>query len=396
MANGWLRLRRRRHGATRHAALVHRYGQAFLRPPLFRKMVHQHKAGKSGLHKILQLSPVPLKLSNFSTSMPMNITVIVCTFNRSDLLPIALESIAASEMSPHMTWEILVADNSSNDGTRAVVDGFMRCHPGRFRYVVEPCQGKSNALNTAIAAAKGDVLAFADDDVTVHPQWLSRLTAPVVNGPWVGSGGRVIAQWKSAAPDWLDPESWMVPGPIVQFDRDLQAGRLNETPVGTNMAFRKSMFERYGGFRADLGPRPGSEIRNEDSEFARRLLQAGEPLFYEPSAIVYHPVPENRLRKDYFLKWWFDKGRSDIRESGISSAIRWRVSGIPLQIVRRLIRWVVQWMFTLDRKGRFDCKVRVWRLAGETQESRKASARSFLQRQTSAVVIPNDSQGIIN
>ena len=256
--------------------------------------------------------------------MQIDITVIVCTFNRSGLLQTALESIAASEIPAGIAWEILVADNNSSDDTRGVVEDLIRRYPGRFSYVFEPRQGKSNALNSAIVVAKGDVLAFADDDITVHPQWLYALAAPLVNGPWVGSGGRVLAQWQSAAPAWLDRESWMLDGPLVHFDRGLEAGQLNETPVGTNMAFRKSLFERYGGFRTDLGPRPGNEIRNEDSEFARRLLQAGELLYYEPSAIVYHPVPENRLTKGYFLAWWFSKGRTGIREAGISSEVRWR------------------------------------------------------------------------
>ena len=177
-------------------------------------------------------------------------------------------------------------------------------------------------------------------------------------------------------------------GPLVQFDRGLQAGRLEETPVGTNMAFRKSLFERYGGFRADLGPRPGSEIRNEDSEFVRRLLRAGEPLYYAPSAIVYHPTPDDRLTMDYFLAWWYGKGRSEIRESGISPEIRWKIGGIPLFLFRQIIRWAVQWMFTLDRIGRFDCQVRVWKLAGEMVECSKASATPAPQAQVSAVVTP--------
>jgi GT2 family glycosyltransferase len=180
----------------------------------------------------------------------------------------------------------------------------------------------------------------------------------------------------------------MVVGPLVQFDRGLKAGPLNETPVGTNMAFRKSLFERYGGFRVDLGPCPGSEIRNEDSEFARRLLRAGEPLYYAPSAIVYHPTLEDRLTKDYFLAWWFGKGRSEIRESGIPSEVRWRVSGIPLYLFRRFIRWSIQWIFTLDRKGRFDCKVRVWNLAGQIVESSKAPAAPAPEPQVTAVVGP--------
>lgn len=320
--------------------------------------------------------------------MQMNITAVVCTFNRSDLLKIALQSIAASEMPSGMAWEILVVDNNSSDGTRAVVEDFSCRHPGRFRYVFEPRPGKSNALNTAIAVAGGDILAFVDDDVTVHPQWLCSLTTPLMNGPWVGAGGRVLPQWTSAVPRWLDPESWMVVGPLVQFDRGLEAGPLHETPVGTNMAFRKSLFERYGGFRVDLGPCPGTEIRNEDSEFARRLLRGGEPLYYAPAAIVNHPTAKDRLTTDYFLAWWYGKGRSEIRESGISSAVRWRAAGVPLYLFRRLLRWTVQWMVTLDRKGRFDCKVRVWNLAGKIAESKKTSAAAALETSAPVVAAP--------
>lgn len=319
--------------------------------------------------------------------MHMNITVIVCTFNRSDLLQTALESIVASEVPTDIRWEILVADNNSKDNTRAMVEDLTRRHPGRVRYLFEPRQGKSHALNSAIAAAKGDVVAFADDDITVHPQWLYGLTAPVMNGPWMGSGGRVLVQWKSAAPAWLDTESWILAGPLVHFDLGLKPGQLNETPVGTNMAFRKSAFERYGGFRTDLGPRPGNEIRNEDSEFARRLLRVGEPLYYVPSAIVYHPVPENRLTKHYFLAWWFGKGISELRESGISPKIRWRVSRIPLTYLRQIIRWTIQWMFTLNKKPRFTSRVCVWKIAGQITECRKTAAAPALHRQASAVVI---------
>ena len=320
--------------------------------------------------------------------MPMDITVIVCTFNRSGLLKTALESFAASQMPAGIAWEILVADNNSSDGTRKVVEDFGRRYPGRFRYVFEPRPGKSNALNAAIALATADVLAFADDDVTVHPQWLCNLAAPLMSGTWVGSGGRVLPQWTSAAPEWLDPECWMVVGPLVQFDIGLEAGQLHETPVGTNMAFRRSVFERYGGFRADLGPCPGSEIRNEDSEFGRRLLRASEPLYYTPSAIVYHPVPEDRLTKDYFLAWWFGKGRSEIRESGIPSEVRWRVGGIPLYLCRRVIRWTVQWMFSLDRRSRFDRKVRVWKLFGEIVESSKTPIARAPEPQVTPIVAP--------
>ena len=108
-----------------------------------------------------------------------------------------------------------------------------------------------------------------------------------------------------------------------------RAGALTEPPFGTNMAFQKEVFEKYGGFRTDLGPRPGNEIRNEDTEFGHRLLAAGERLRYEPSAVVYHSVSEDRIQKKYLLAWWFDKARADIRQFGIASETRWFVAGIP-------------------------------------------------------------------
>ena len=86
-------------------------------------------------------------------------------------------------------------------------------------------------------------------------------------------------------------------GPFVAFDLGPDAGLLSRPPYGANMAFRRETFEKYGSFRIDLGPRPGSEIRREDIEFAQRLLTAGEPLRYEPGAVVRHPCQQAGWRR---------------------------------------------------------------------------------------------------
>jgi GT2 family glycosyltransferase len=134
------------------------------------------------------------------------------------------------------------------------------------------------------------------------------------------------------------------------------------------MAFRRVMFSRYGHFRTDLGPRPGSEIRNEDTEFGRRLLNGGELLRYEPDAIVYHPVTADRLTKEYFLHWWFDKGRADVLELRSNLDRKWRVSGVPLYMFKRIAGWSLRWLIALEPSRRFDCKRQVWALAGEIVE----------------------------
>jgi len=310
----------------------------------------------------------------------MNISVILCTFNRCRLLPAALESVAASNMPSGIAWEVLVVDNNSTDQTREVVEAFSRHHPGRFRYLFEPHPGKSYALNAGIAAAKGDALAFMDDDVTVVSDWLWNLVAPLREGRFAGTGGRVVPRWETESPSWLPNEGWASTGPLVSFDRGDEGHVLEESPFGTNMAYLRRAFHQYGGFRVDLGPCPYNEIRNEDSEFARRLLRAGERLYYVPSAVVYHPVTEDRLTKKYFLTWWFDKGRSQIRESGIPGDVGWMIRGIPLVMFRRLARWTVQWSITLHKRRRFGCKLKAWCCLGLIAEChsgfRSSSARS--------------------
>src|ERR1700677_4197251 len=106
----------------------------------------------------------------------MDVTVIICSYNRCRSLAKTLESVAASTFTDGRKWEVLVIDNNSKDQTREVAEDFCRRYPDHFRYLFEPRQGKSNALNLGISEARGEVLAFTDDDVTVEPSWLQKLT----------------------------------------------------------------------------------------------------------------------------------------------------------------------------------------------------------------------------
>jgi len=297
----------------------------------------------------------------------MKISVILCTYNRCQSLEKALGSVAASVLPDSIDWEVVVVNNNSHDQTPEVVEEFIRRHPGRFQYLFEGRQGKSYALNTGIREARGDVLAFMDDDVTVEPTWLQNLTAALENCEWAGAGGRILPDWPVEPPVWF-PERWYGLAPLVMFDLGSKAGPLTDPPFGTNMAFCRVMFEKHGNFRTDLGPRPNSEIRSEDTEFGRRLLLAGERIRYEPTAVVHHSVPQNRLQKQFFLTWWFDKGRADIREAGVPVDTRRFVSGIPLHLFRRVVVGSLRWMVTLDPSRRFSRRLTVWLLAGMIAE----------------------------
>jgi glucosyl-dolichyl phosphate glucuronosyltransferase len=305
----------------------------------------------------------------------MKITVILCTFNRCQLLAEALESVARSILPDAVDWEVLVVDNNSSDRTPDVIESFSQQYPGRFRYLLEPQAGKSRALNAGIREALGNVLAFTDDDVVVEPTWLQNLTVALDKGECAGVAGRILPEPSFSPPRWIAPKDRGALAPLAIFTPDSEAGPLNEPPYGANMAYRKYVFGKYGGFRTDLGPQPGSgnPQKSEDSEFGHRLLAAGETLRYEPTAVVYHRVPPNRVQKKYFLAWWLDKARSDVRASGIPTGTKWFVAGIPLYLFRRLAVWTLRWLFAVEPSRRFSCKLKVWGRVGEITECYRQS-----------------------
>lgn len=293
----------------------------------------------------------------------MKITVILCTYDRCQDLAKALESLAVSRLPESVDWEVLVVDNNSTDQTRKVAEDFCRQYPGRFRYIFERQQGLSCARNAGIRESRGMILAFTDDDAMVEPDWLWNLTSALQDGKWTGAGGRIIPVWPGPLPGWLSTADPNTMGPFGAFDLGTEAGPLKRPPFGGNMAFRREAFAKYGDFRADLG-RSGSNLQGrEDVEFANRLLAAGEPLRYEPGAVVHHSTPECRMQKSYVLRWWYWYGRSEISESGPPEA-KWGIRGVPLYLFRRFVRWALQSMISIEARRRFSCQLRMWYIAG--------------------------------
>ncbi|MEE8471432.1 MAG: glycosyltransferase family A protein [Dehalococcoidia bacterium] len=104
--------------------------------------------------------------------MSIRVSAIICTHNRSDYLRQAIQSLADQTL-PTEQYEVIVVDNGSTDNTRAVVEGFD--HIANLRYVYEPILGLSQARNTGWQNARGEYIAFMDDDAIGYPtSWKSR------------------------------------------------------------------------------------------------------------------------------------------------------------------------------------------------------------------------------
>jgi glucosyl-dolichyl phosphate glucuronosyltransferase len=298
------------------------------------------------------------------------ISVVICTYNRSKTLAATLSSLAEMKDLQGLQWELIVVDNNSSDATRDVVEGFAKTSGLNVRYSFEPDQGLSRARNRGIQDARGDIIAFTDDDVIVERSWLEGLRSAFHQFDCEAVGGKIIPVWNSGKPHWFPEERGFNLGPaIVQFDLGDTARRINRSFVGANMAFKKAAFAKHGLFRTDLGRVKNDFGVAEETEFCQRLFDAGEVVVYTPHAIVYHPVEAKRARKVYFQTWYFHLGRTDVLLGAIpKNAICY--FGVPRYLFRMMAKRVLGWLCSINSQRRFYNKVQAYWLAGMMFECR--------------------------
>src|SRR5215470_11241103 len=134
----------------------------------------------------------------------MDISVVLATYNRAASLQITLESFAKLRIPPTLDWELLVVDNNSTDATAATVFRHIDRHGPRVRYIFEGQQGRSAALNAGIAASKGEIIAFTDDDIILDPDWLSQIYRAFDDRSVSAVAGRILPLWNHQKPRWLE------------------------------------------------------------------------------------------------------------------------------------------------------------------------------------------------
>jgi glycosyltransferase involved in cell wall biosynthesis len=237
------------------------------------------------------------------------ISVIVASRDRAPLLERTLDALCR-QVSPGCPYEILVVDNGSLDGTSAVVAAAARRASVPVVYLSEAKPGKSHALNTAVAHARGDLLAFTDDDVLPSPGWLAAYTQAFSETGADYAAGRILPLWEATPPRWLTPALHGVLAiPDGGTTRLTLEGIHDQVmPIGANMAVRRHVLDRVGGWNPQLGKLKNTLRTGEDHEFALRLVAAGFAGVYEPAASVLHRVPAERLRLTYFLRWCYANG----------------------------------------------------------------------------------------
>lgn len=240
-----------------------------------------------------------------------DISVVICTYNRGDILGETLGSYAAMAAASPVRTELLVIDNNSSDATARIAREFVE---GRAdaRYVFEATPGLSHARNTGIREANGEIIAFADDDVYFEPGWLDALTRAFTARPEAGCvGGKTLPHFEAGTPPWLHETLLYMYGTTNSGEVETWMD-YPKHPFGVNMAFRRDVFQRIGWFDPRLGRIGDSLLSGEESDIFRRVHEAGFRTRYVPDAVLRHRIPASRTDPDWVLQRSYWQGISDV------------------------------------------------------------------------------------
>ncbi len=216
-----------------------------------------------------------------------NISVVVCTRNRTEALR---NCLAAIEESVTEGDEIIVVDNAPSDNfTELVVANLPK-----VRYIKEPRKGLDIARNTGAMAARNQIIAYTDDDVLVSKTWANEIRNCFEDKLTMAATGLIIPETLTTKTQYIFERYWGFNRGYCEkiFDHQYFMNHIDygvpvwEIGAGANMAFRKSIFDLVGYFDERLDA--GASGCSGDSEFWYRILAEGWNIFYQPDAYVYH------------------------------------------------------------------------------------------------------------
>jgi glycosyltransferase involved in cell wall biosynthesis len=280
----------------------------------------------------------------------MDISVIICTWNRAALLDQTLAEMRKLRVPAGVEWELLVVNNNCSDDTDAVIARHAEHLP--IRRLFEGTPGKSHAANLAVAQARGDLLVWTDDDALVDPDWLAEYARAARKWPDVMYFGGPVEPWFAAEPPrWIRRNfaafacayATREPGP------DTRLMEPSEFPYGVNMAIRRRGFEGVA-FDTRVGPRFDTHVRGEDVLLVERFRQRGYRGLWVVSARLRHYIPRDRLTHKYIWGFYVGLGKTARRLDPARPVPT--LFGVPRWALKQYLLCSLKTLFLSPFKGR--------------------------------------------
>jgi glycosyltransferase involved in cell wall biosynthesis len=307
----------------------------------------------------------------------MDLSVIIATYNRARSVAETLAALLHLDLAGN-SWELIVVDNRSSDETRSILEQFSRRLP--LRHLYERVQGKNHALNRALGVARGQLLVFADDDVSPEPDWLREVAAASRRWPHHEVfGGRVTPRFPPTTPPHVRSASFAeyvfaIHDPILNEGPYPSAG----SPVGPNCWVRRRVFERGVRFDPGIGPRGRNRVSGSELELFTRLRTDGVEPIYVPSACVYHRIQLHQTKVPYLLRRSYASGRGSVRIFGFPEHAK-RLHGAPRYLYRQAMEAAATCAghaLCIDRKGALEQLLHCAQFLGCIREARSLRGQS--------------------
>lgn len=267
----------------------------------------------------------------------IKISAVICSYNRARFIIDAVESIFNQDFDKSRL-EVIVVDNNSKDDTLVLLAAYKQQHPQyNFRYYTETEQGVAYARTRCAKEAKGDIVAFLDDDSTAQPGWLTEIVNFFDAHPEVYStGGKITPVFLTGIPKWYSRYFF---GLVGNFDFADHIKRMTgkRYPCGANMAFRKKVFDEIGYFNPELGRKGTGLIATEEKDIYLRILHYGKQVYYLPQVEVLHKVESNKFDKNYVHK----------HSMGIGAGERLLWKGHTFKLIVKLLEYIAKWGYAI-------------------------------------------------
>ena len=276
----------------------------------------------------------------------LKISAIICTYNRCGLLESAITSLINQTLDKNL-YEVIVVDNNSTDQTKDVVKHFMP--HGNVRYCLEKRQGLSHARNRGWQVARGEYVAYIDDDCKAPRHWLAAARKVIEEVSPGVFGGPYFAFYNTRKPHWFQD----CYGSHVEGENARPLTR-DEYIHGANIFFRRLLLEQIGGFEPSLGMVGRKLGYGEETALLMRIraTMPDELIYYEPKLYLYHLVGSEKMTMRWLMRHHFVRGRYAYRIFDDNTPVKIGLWQLLMRIICTLLVLcldIVQGVFKRDR-----------------------------------------------
>ena len=268
--------------------------------------------------------------------MPKILTIIICTYNRNEILKLCLESIRAQTVDCDL-YKVVVVNNYLDRGASAELNQLVELLPNS-KLIEEAQMGLSYARNAGMNAANSEWIGFIDDDCVLPNDFVEKALINIRRERFDCFGGHIDNWWHFGKPQWLDDDYGTKPkisDEILELDSD-------QFNWGGNIFFNKSVLMKVGGFDESIGMKGLRIGYSAENRVQMKLRQLGYKIGYDPSLVVNHLVAKHKLNVIWHLKAAYAEGRDGrlvFQEQYRLTYMVKEVIRLPLIFLRSIFKW---------------------------------------------------------